>query len=134
MAEREASKPPASPAGSLRDEGVPADSNAAAGAPDLDRRLSDCLRLLDFAERDGQRRADEAADLRAKADERERLAAQLAAAEAERDALIRSTSWRITAPLRVLTERYGHTLPEMSDDVDLLSAKVFAHLEAMGFA
>ncbi|MBO9444162.1 SAM-dependent DNA methyltransferase [Phaeobacter italicus] len=47
---------------------------------------------------------------------------------------IEARTEQMTARVRVLTERYGHTLPEMSDDVDLLSAKVFAHLEAMGFA
>jgi len=41
---------------------------------------------------------------------------------------------QMTARVRVLTERYGHTLPDLSDDVELLSAKVFEHLEAMGFA
>lgn len=50
------------------------------------------------------------------------------------EAEIEARTEQMTARVRVLTERYGHTMPEMSDDVELLSAKVFAHLEAMGFA
>lgn len=41
---------------------------------------------------------------------------------------------QLTARVRVLAERYGDTLTNLSDDVDLLSAKVFSHLQAMGFA
>lgn len=50
------------------------------------------------------------------------------------EAEIEARTEQMTARVRVLTERYGYTMPEMSDDVELLSAKVFAHLEAMGFA
>ncbi|WP_196778442.1 hypothetical protein [Thalassorhabdomicrobium marinisediminis] len=50
------------------------------------------------------------------------------------EAEIEARTEQLTARVRVLTERYGHTLPEMSDDVELLGAKVFSHLEAMGFA
>lgn len=50
------------------------------------------------------------------------------------EAEIEARTEQLTARVRVLTERYGHTLPEMSDDVELLGAKVFAHLRAMGFA
>jgi type I restriction enzyme M protein len=50
------------------------------------------------------------------------------------EAEIEARTEQLTARVRVLTERYGHTLPEIADAIDLLSAKVFAHLEAMGFA
>ena len=50
------------------------------------------------------------------------------------EAEIEARTEQLTARVRVLTERYGHTLPEMSDNVDLLSEKVLAHLKALGFA
>lgn len=50
------------------------------------------------------------------------------------EAEIEARTEQLTARVRVLTERYGHTLPEMADSVELLSAKVFSHLQAMGFA
>lgn len=50
------------------------------------------------------------------------------------EAEIEARTEQLTARVRVLTERYGHTLLEMSDDVDVLSAKVFSHLAAMGFS
>jgi type I restriction enzyme M protein len=39
---------------------------------------------------------------------------------------------QLTARVRVLTERYGHTLPELSDQISTLEAKVSAHLKSMG--
>lgn len=39
----------------------------------------------------------------------------------------------LTARVRVLTERYGHTLPDLIAEVDTLEAKVAEHLAAMGF-
>ncbi|WP_418595750.1 hypothetical protein [Ponticoccus sp. (in: a-proteobacteria)] len=50
------------------------------------------------------------------------------------EAEIVARSERMTVRVRVLTERYGQILPEVSDDVEMLSATVFAHLETMGFA
>jgi len=72
---------------------------------DLHARLANCTRLLEIAECDCQRRADEAAALRAKAEDYDRLAIALDSAREERDALLTSTSWRLTAPLRGLIER-----------------------------
>lgn len=40
----------------------------------------------------------------------------------------------LTARVRVLTERYGQTLPEIMDDLDVLEARVAGHLAAMGVA
>jgi hypothetical protein len=87
------------------DPAAVAEPAGAEHAADLRVRLADCTRLLSVAERDGERSAHEAAGLRKKADERDRLAAALARAEEARDALLQSTSWRLTAPLRALTER-----------------------------
>ena len=39
----------------------------------------------------------------------------------------------LTARVRVLTERYGRTLPDLVDEVQGLEAKVAGHLSAMGF-
>lgn len=71
---------------------------------DLRTRLANCARRLAIAKRDGQARAKEAAAFRAKAEQRDRLAIALAKARQERDALLTSTSWRLTAPLRALIE------------------------------
>jgi hypothetical protein len=67
-------------------------------AADLRERLADCARLLAIAERDLQVHTD-------KASERDQLATALATAREERDALLESTSWRLTAPVRALIER-----------------------------
>lgn len=40
---------------------------------------------------------------------------------------------QLTARVRVLTKRYGHTLPEMTGALENLSRKVSEHLKAMGF-
>lgn len=40
----------------------------------------------------------------------------------------------LTARVRVLTERYGRTLPELSTEVEALEAKVAGHLAAMGIS
>lgn len=50
------------------------------------------------------------------------------------DAEIEARAEKLTARVRMLTERYGQTLPKMSDEVDMLSKKVLLHLQAMGFA
>ncbi len=50
------------------------------------------------------------------------------------EAEIEARTEHLTKRVRVLTERYGETLGEMADEVDLLSTKVFSHLQAMGFA
>ena len=72
---------------------------------DLHTRLAKCNRLLAIAERDCQARADESGALRNKAEDYDRLAIALTAVREERDALLTSTSWRLTAPLRGLIER-----------------------------
>jgi hypothetical protein len=82
-----------------------ADFSAVGPAPEL----ADCLRLLALAERDGQARAEEASALRARAAESDRLAAELTTARQERDALLASTIWRLTAPVRVAIERLRRT-------------------------
>lgn len=40
----------------------------------------------------------------------------------------------LTARVRVLTERYGQTLPQIMEDLGVLEARVAAHLAAMGVA
>ena len=40
----------------------------------------------------------------------------------------------LTARVRVLTERYGQTLPQIMDDLSVLEARVAGHLAAMGIA
>jgi type I restriction enzyme M protein len=40
----------------------------------------------------------------------------------------------LTARVRVLTERYGRTLPQIMDDLGVLEARVAGHLAAMGVA
>jgi len=67
--------------------------------------LANCARLLAIAERDAQTRASEADTIRAKAEQHDRLAVALADAREERNAVLASTSWRLTAPLRILIER-----------------------------
>lgn len=49
------------------------------------------------------------------------------------DAEIEAWTEQLTARVRILTERYGHTLPEMADAVDILAQKVASHLAVMGF-
>lgn len=46
---------------------------------------------------------------------------------------IEARTEQLTARVRVLTERYGHTLPELKTEVETLAAKVAGHLTAMGF-
>ncbi len=58
------------------------------------------------------------------------LAAIAAAIEAE----VEARTEHLTARVRVLTERYGHTLPEMAEGFGTLESKVTDHLRAMGFA
>lgn len=50
------------------------------------------------------------------------------------EAEIEARTEQLTARVRVLTERYGHTLTEVSASVEALSDKVTDHLKAMGFA
>ena len=38
----------------------------------------------------------------------------------------------LTARVRVLTERYGRTLPDLVTEVEALEARVAGHLAAMG--
>lgn len=49
------------------------------------------------------------------------------------DTEIEARTEQLTARVRVLTERYGHTLPEISFCFQKLSGKVAAHLHVMGF-
>ena len=49
------------------------------------------------------------------------------------EAEIEARTEQLTARVRVLTERYGHTLPEMAGTIDDISKKVISHLAAMGF-
>ena len=49
------------------------------------------------------------------------------------EAEIEARTEQLTGRVRVLTERYGHTLQEMAEGLEVLSAKVGAHLKAMGF-
>ena len=103
MVRRQPSIPPSTP----RIRGATSASADATQAPqpvatdhqaDLRERLADCARLLAIAERDLQIHAD-------KASQRDQLATALATAREERDALLGSTSWRLTAPVRALIER-----------------------------
>lgn len=50
------------------------------------------------------------------------------------EAEIEARTERLTNRVRVLTERYGHTLPEMAENFGKLECKVAGHLRAMGFA
>lgn len=50
------------------------------------------------------------------------------------EAEIEARTEQMTARVRVLTERYGHTLPEVSDQIATLEARVSAHLTAMGIS
>ncbi|WP_323768540.1 type I restriction-modification system subunit M [Antarctobacter sp.] len=50
------------------------------------------------------------------------------------EAEIEARTEQLTARVRVLTERYGHTLPEMTESFGKLESKVANHLCAMGFA
>jgi type I restriction enzyme M protein len=49
------------------------------------------------------------------------------------EAEIEARTEQMTARVRVLTERYGHTLPEITLEMKELSGLVEAHLAAMGF-
>ncbi|WP_226626813.1 type I restriction-modification system subunit M [Alloyangia pacifica] len=49
------------------------------------------------------------------------------------EAEIEARTEQMTARVRVLTERYGHTLPEVAASVDDIAGKVAEHLKAMGF-
>lgn len=50
------------------------------------------------------------------------------------EAEIEARTEQMTARVRLLTERYGHTLPELTDRMADLEARVAHHLEAMGIA
>jgi type I restriction enzyme M protein len=50
------------------------------------------------------------------------------------EAEVEERTEQLTARVRVLTERYGHTLPELTDRMADLEARVAHHLEAMGIA
>lgn len=50
------------------------------------------------------------------------------------EAEVEARTEQLTARVRVLTERYGHTLPEMIEDIENLERTVASHLRAMGFA
>lgn len=50
------------------------------------------------------------------------------------EAEIEARTEQMTARVRVLTERYGHTLPEIDDNYIDVSKRVSAHLNAMGFS
>ena len=49
------------------------------------------------------------------------------------EAEIEARTEQMTARVRVLTERYGHTLPEMGDQIAALETRVNQHLAEMGF-
>ncbi|WP_118138144.1 class I SAM-dependent DNA methyltransferase [Oceanicella sp. SM1341] len=49
------------------------------------------------------------------------------------EAEIEARTEQMTARVRVLTERYGHPLPEVSAEMNTLSQRVDEHLKAMGF-
>jgi type I restriction enzyme M protein len=49
------------------------------------------------------------------------------------EAEIEARTEQLTARVRVLTERYGQTLPEVSAQMNALSQRVDDHLRAMGF-
>lgn len=50
------------------------------------------------------------------------------------EAEIESRTEQLTARVRVLTERYGHTLPEIDDGYIDICKKVSGHLKTMGFS
>lgn len=50
------------------------------------------------------------------------------------EAEIEARTEQMTARVRVLTERYGHPLPELAKSFEQLESKVADHLRAMGFA
>ncbi|MBL3567631.1 hypothetical protein JMM59_21895 [Rhodovulum sulfidophilum] len=50
------------------------------------------------------------------------------------EAEIEARTEQMTARVRVLTERYGHTLIETLGQFEELSSKVDRHLAAMGFS
>lgn len=50
------------------------------------------------------------------------------------EAEVEARTEQLTARVRVLTERYGHTLGEMSGSIAVAESKVAEHLRAMGFA
>ncbi|MEE4213336.1 MAG: class I SAM-dependent DNA methyltransferase [Parvularcula sp.] len=50
------------------------------------------------------------------------------------EAEIEARTEQLTARVRVLTERYGHTLPEISNRMLALEAKVSSHLAALGIS
>lgn len=50
------------------------------------------------------------------------------------EAEIEARTEQLTARVRVLTERYGHTLSEIAKDYHDLETEVFQHLQTMGFA
>ncbi|WP_226782850.1 hypothetical protein [Oceaniglobus trochenteri] len=50
------------------------------------------------------------------------------------EAEIEARTEQLTARVRVLTERYGHTLCEITATLENLSSRVSEHLQAMGFA
>ncbi|MDC1527129.1 N-6 DNA methylase [Planktomarina temperata] len=49
------------------------------------------------------------------------------------EAEVEARTESLTARVRVLTERYGRTLPYLMEDVEVLQVKVARHLAAMGF-
>ncbi|SIQ08264.1 type I restriction enzyme M protein [Rhizobium sp. RU33A] len=49
------------------------------------------------------------------------------------EAEIEARTEQLTARVRVLTERYGHTLPDMAGNFEKLEWKVAQHLRSMGF-
>lgn len=50
------------------------------------------------------------------------------------EAEIEARTEQMTARVRVLTVRYGHTLPKIAESFEKLESKVADHLQAMGFA
>jgi type I restriction enzyme M protein len=50
------------------------------------------------------------------------------------DAEVEARTEALTARVRVLTERYGLTLPQIMEDLGVLEARVAGHLAAMGVA
>lgn len=58
----------------------------------------------------------------------------LAVLDADLDSEMNRISQTLAGRIRELAERYAMPLPEMSEEVGTLSAKVDAHLEKMGFA
>lgn len=50
------------------------------------------------------------------------------------EAEIEARTEQMTARVRVLTERYGHPLPRMAEDLQGLASKVDGHLRDMGFS